>query len=392
MQRARHAEAPAGQEREALLRLWLARGVGPVLVSRLVEAFGSAADALGASRERLERVPGVGVSRADAVLSAGSLERGVLGEELERAHEIGARFVVMGEDAYPTQLAQVPSAPIVLCVRGELPAERAAGVAIVGSRRASAYGIEQAERFAMGLAGSGFVIISGGARGIDTAAHRATLRVQGFTAVVMGCGLAHAYPPENKELYDDVVNAGGCLISELPTRERVSAENFPRRNRIISGLSLGVLVVEAPASSGALITARVAIDDQRREVMAIPGRVDAKSAEGSNELIRSGSAAMVTSPVHVAELLDAPRRHLAHGTHAARYASAQPPTPSEPEAPAATNLSVSQQRLLHALDEPRTLDALVEDKGFEVGSVLADITVLEIRGLIARRGSLLERR
>jgi DNA processing protein len=253
----------------------------------------------------------------------------------------------------------------------------------------------------MALAQAGLTIVSGGARGIDTAAHRAVLRVKGRTIAVLGCGLSHCYPPDNHDLFDTIAAGHGAVVSELPLATPPNAENFPARNRIISGLSLGVLVIEAGRRSGALITARLAAEDHGREVFGIPARVDSASSAGSLDLIKSGGAAMVTHPDDVLAGLESPARHVHGGTHEARYAPIQhelnfgapSPTPTPTgQTPRDAALTPSQAAILAALDEPRSLDDLARLVMSEPGALRADVTVLEIRRRVERRGSLLARR
>ncbi|TVQ64928.1 MAG: DNA-protecting protein DprA [Phycisphaerales bacterium] len=382
-----------------MLRLTLTPGLGPVLIGRAVEAFGSADAALGASETSWKRVRGIGVEKARRIAAGVRETERAAQHELALAQRLGVAIVAKGEASYPPLLAPLEDAPTLLYVRGSLdPAQDAHAVAIVGSRACTPYGVEQSERFASMLAQCGMVIVSGGARGIDTAAHRATLRVRGRTVVVSGCGLAHCYPPENAELFDAVVEGGGAVISELPLSAAPSPDNFPARNRVISGMSLGVLVVEASKRSGALITARAAAEEHGREVMAVPGRVDSPSSEGSNELIKSGGAALVMHHADVLDQLEAPARYLHQGVHEHRYGA----TPRDGEGaviePAPVvgvgelALTERQRALLDALAEPRSVDELVRLTGAEASSLLTDATTLEMRRLIVREGGRLRRR
>jgi len=407
-------------QRDALLLLTLAKGWGPVLIRRAIAALGSPTNVLGASAAALEEhVEGVGVKRAAAMLGAVNHTRDALQRELDLAHAQGVQIVtIMDEGAYPPLLAPLDDAPPVLYFKGALtPSLDRYCVGIVGSRKASAYGVEQAERFSGFLADAGLCVVSGGARGIDTAAHRAALRAKGRTVVVAGAGLTHTYPPDNVDLFAHVADEGGAVISEFAMTVAPAVENFPRRNRIISGMSLGVLVVEAPTRSGALITARLAAEEQGREVMAIPGRIDAPGSAGCNRLIRTGGAALVASPADVLEMLEQPARHAHLGTHAARTAQLDPS-----DAPVASdnlfgrsaresndispfismydqefslielNLTQVQKQLLDALASPRTIDEVLRDTGLPPAVVQAETTILEIRRLIARDGDQLRRR
>jgi DNA processing protein len=230
----------------------------------------------------------------------------------------GVRLVVLGDTDYPPLLAAIPDPPRALWCRGDLAALGALPVAIVGSRRATSYGVAQAGAFAARLAEFGHAIVSGGARGVDAEAHRAALRAGGATVAVVGCGLgAGPYPPEHAPLYEAIVSSGGLLLSELPTAYPVRPDNFPRRNRIISGVSACVVVVEAAPTSGALITARIAVGDHNRTAFALPGPLGSARSEGCNRAIHDGEAMMALSPDEVHETLMSEGLLLAAGSRAA---------------------------------------------------------------------------
>ncbi|MAO20675.1 MAG: DNA-protecting protein DprA [Phycisphaerae bacterium] len=378
------APGSCSERGKSLLALTLVPGLGPVRIARLIESLGSVDAVLGASVSRIARVPGIGDKTATSI--ARNLHRSIEGvdRELERIAACGAYVVALGDPHYPAMLASVPAAPPVLTVRGRLDPEQdhKYTCAMVGSRNCSIYGVEQAGRFAGALGSAGVCVVSGGARGIDTAAHRGALNAGGSTIVVLGCGIAHDYPPENGTLFNETIERGGAVISELPTDTKPDAKNFPARNRIISGLSLGVLVIEAGARSGALITARHAVDDHGREVMALPGRVDSPSSAGSLELLRHG-AHLVVEPGDVLSILRQDARHLFEGTHAARTGDpAREPTKAvlpEPDG--------MPGEILRALDQPRTGDELAEQLGVDPGSLRSELTMLEIQGLVRREGS-----
>jgi DNA processing protein len=254
--------------------------------------------------------------------------------------------------------------------------------AIVGSRACSVYGIEQAERFAGALGSAGISIVSGGARGIDTAAHRGAIGAGGSTIVVLGCGLAHSYPPENRDLFDEVVTQGGAVVSELPVGTPPDAKNFPARNRIISGLSLGVLVIEAGRRSGALITARHASEDHGREVMGLPGRVDSSSSAGTLDLLRDG-AHLVTEPGDVLSILRQDAQHLFTGTHGAKTQQHVPvPCPPQTRLPEGI-----QGDIVRALESAHTADELADTLRMDPGSLRSELTMLEIQGVVRREGA-----
>ncbi len=388
----------------ALLRLTLTPGLGPILIERLLERFGGAARVLDASAKELEGVRGIGPGLS-AKLARGMRESASLvDDEIGRLESLGARVLVRGGPGYPPLLAEIPSAPPVLMVRGSIEPDDADRypVAMVGSRRCTAYGIEQSERFAGALASSGLTVVSGGARGIDTAAHRGALRAGGRTIVVLGCGLGRAYPPENEDLFERIVGEGcGAVVSELPVGTPPAAENFPARNRIISGLSLGVLVIEAGARSGALITARQALEDQGREVFALPGRVDSEASRGSLALLRSGEAAVATEPGDVIGPLESAARHHFQGTHAARFVEPlgvressmldRAPASERGRDAAGPAASPEQRRLLESLDGEMTTDELTRASGMEASAVRAELTRLELAGRVRRRGSKISR-
>lgn len=388
-------------ETRDLLRLTLTPGLGPVLIARLLAAFGSPEAVLAASPRELERVRGIGGSKSATIARGLKESAGLVTPELDLAERLGVRLVTRASDEYPALLAQLPDAPPLLYVKGRLAPALADRypVAIVGSRDCTAYGIEQAERFAGVLGGAGLTIVSGGARGIDTAAHRGALRAGGRTVAVLGCGLAECYPPENAPLFEQIASdSRGAIISELPLRTPPHADNFPARNRLISGMSLGVIVIEAGRRSGSLITARMAAEDHGREVMALPGRVDSPASRGSLELIKEGGAALVTEPGDVLALLETPARHTFGGTHAIRYADpgrtpeALFEEPAAPSSQPASPLTPVQQAILNALDEPLTWDELARATGFTPAELRAQVTVLEIQRRVERAGTRIGRR
>lgn len=387
-----------------MLRLTLVEGLGPVTIARALVAFGSPGGVLRASVRDLSRLQGVGEKKAEQIRRGLDRSDKAVRTELDLAAALGVRVVARGEDEYPPLLADVPSAPVALYCRGALdPARDVHCVGVVGSRRATHYGLEQTTRFSLSLAQSGLTIVSGGARGVDTAAHRAALRAGGGrTVAVLGCGLANCYPPENAALFDEIVAGGGAILSELPLRTGPNAENFPARNRIISGMSLGVLVIEAPAKSGALITARYAAEEQGREVLAIPGRVDSPASEGTNDLIKSGSAAMATCPKDVLDVLENAARHAHAGTHGertrafavgARTEGALLDEGTPGRGPIGVGaLSERQRAILDAIEGAASVDRLVQTTGLDASQILAEATILEVRGLIRRAGDRFERR
>lgn len=286
---------------EPLVALNLTGLVGAVLHRRLVERFGSAKAALQAPEIQLKGVQGVGDVTAKAI--ADVARSGAARKELDRCAEGGIQILAHGTPAYPAALANLADAPLVLYVKGSLQERDQLAIGVVGSRQCTPYGERQAARFATELAGLGVTVVSGLARGVDTRAHQAALKAHhGRTIAVLGSGLLQVYPPENQELAGQIA-ARGAVLSEFPLDATPEPANFPRRNRIVSGLSLGILVVEASEKSGALITADWAME-QGREVFALPGNVENPLCRGSHLLVKQG-AKLVETPMDVLEELPA---------------------------------------------------------------------------------------
>jgi DNA processing protein len=288
-------------------------------------------------------------------------------------------------------LRHIPNPPPLLFVRGTLERRDGLALAIVGSRRCSSYGREQADRLGSLVADAGMTIISGGARGIDTAAHRGALRVGGRTVAVLGCGLAVNYPPENTELYHDIARDRGAVISELPMDAPPLAEHFPRRNRIISGLSLGVLVIEASLRSGALITARLASEEHNREVMALPGRVDAATSAGCHRIIREGWAQLVTNGADVLDALGEAGQTLKGAMASVEEEGVAPggegdaAGEGECENPVIGALAPEQRAVLEAIGTEATeIDTICWRTELTMPQVQSYVTLLQLRGLVER--------
>lgn len=379
-----------------LLRLTTAPDLGPVRIAKLLAALGSPAAALDCSPELLAHIAGVSTAKAHSICQALRDSLALAHEELHHCVQHGVSLTAPGDAGYPALLAQIPAAPPLLYVKGSPSDQDRFSIAIVGSRRCTQYGLEQAERFAGVLARAGITIISGGARGIDTAAHRGALKSGGRTIAVMGCGLCHNYPPENHQLFTDIVAGRGLLISEIPMNTPPDARNFPARNRIISGLSMGVLVIEAAKDSGALITAKLAIDEHNRDVFALPGRVDSASSEGSLELLRDGAAHIVITPDDVLRILESPARRVASGQPLstsntgglfdATPAAAATTTPRPTPVPSPTAAAI-----LGHLAEPRTVDELLLLTGLTASALRTQLTLLEVQRRVVRDGQLMKR-
>ncbi|MGD9644875.1 MAG: DNA-processing protein DprA [Pirellulales bacterium] len=352
------------------VRLAMVSGIGPRLAEALLARFGTATAIFSASRDELCQVEGIG-AKLSAAIQAGRREIDAAAE-IELARRSGITLLARERSRYPRSLLEIADPPSVLYVRGELHPEDSLAIAIVGARHATQYGLQLAERFAASLARAGLTIISGLARGVDGAAHRGALAAGGRTLAVLGSGLLQIYPPEHRELAADVARSG-AVISELPLRVKPLAGTFPQRNRLISGMSLGVLVIEASLQSGALITARHA-GEQGRDVFAVPGRVDNRMSHGCHRLIRDG-AKLVETPDDVLEEL---------GPLSA-------PTPTADgrvlHHPAELKLNELERQVLDAISGGQsTIDEVVRVSGLPTPQVLAIISALEIRRLVRRLG------
>ena len=345
-------------ELEARLRLHRLPEIGPRRFKTLLEAFGSASKAISAPASAW-RALGLPLSSADARRSP-QIRDGAA-HALAWLEQPGQHLLMFDQADYPALLAELNDAPPLLFVAGDPGILEKPQLAMVGSRRASRPGTDTAAAFSRSLAAAGFVITSGLALGIDAAAHQAALDVGGQTVGVLGTGLENFYPQRNRRLADAMIASGSAVLSEFPLDAGPSAANFPRRNRIISGLSLGVLVVEASVASGSLITARLAAE-QGREVYAIPGSIHHPGARGCHQLIRDG-AVLVETIEHILEALRGWQR--------------LPPSP-EPTEPAARHPLL---RLLHAA--PHTSEALAASSGWSLPKVLASLTELEMNGRAA---------
>jgi DNA processing protein len=360
--------------RTSELRLALTPGIGPRLRRALLDHFGSAQAVMAAAPSELRAVRGIGQKLCQEILQARQTVN--VEAELSDCQQSGVDVLVESDAGYPEALRRIPDPPGLLFVRGQFVQSDGLAIAIVGTRHATQYGLAQAERLAAGLARCGYTVVSGLARGIDAAAHRGALKAGGRTIAVMGSGVLSVYPPEHEQLASEVV-ASGALISENPPRSPPLAGAFPQRNRIITGLSLGVVVVEASARSGALISARHA-KEQDRDVFAVPGRVDSRTSKGCHALIRDGAKLVETVDDILQEL-----GPLAEPTPAAGAAADGKPV----RHPAELQLNEPEKAVLAAIgDEPLTIDEVAVSCGLPVQNVLATLSVLEMRRLIRRLG------
>ncbi len=350
------------------VRLALVSGVGPRTWQQLMAAFGSPTRVLEAMPSELEAVDGIGPRVSQAIARA--RHEIDADEELALCEKHGIDVFLAGGEGYPAPLMEIPDPPGVLYCRGELLPRDALAVAIVGSRHASTYGTSQAERLAGGLARAGFTIISGLARGIDAAAHRGALLAGGRTIAVLGSGLLNLYPPEHAELALEV-SRSGALLSEAPVRMGPHRNLFPQRNRLISGLSRGVIVIEASLKSGALITARHAME-QNRDVFAVPGRVDNHLSHGCHRLIRDGVKLIESADDVLEELGPLP-------TPVAQSAEQTIHHPIE------ITLNDLERRVLQFIEpSPTLVDAIIAQSELPATQVLSTLTILEMRRLIRR--------
>jgi DNA processing protein len=332
----------------------------------LLERYADPAEVFKVPVGELTTAPGIGPKTAEAI-RAGSREDAA--RERERAREIGAAIITRGDAAYPRNLLSTFDPPGVLYVMGELVEADALALAIVGSRRASFYGRKMASKLARQAAGLGITIVSGLARGIDSAAHEGALEVEGRTIAVCGSGLATVYPPENEALFGRIGRRGcGALVSEFPVDYPVRSENFPRRNRLISGLALGVVVVEAAKRSGSLITARHAAE-QGREVFAVPGPADKATSRGCHRLIKDGAKLTEDIDDVIEEM--GPLAEKVRG-----------PRGEEVSAPRELKLNDREQALYACLgSQPVEIDDLAEAAGVPVHQAASTLMVLEVRKL-----------
>ena len=365
------------------LRLSLTRGVGPILTRRLIEQAGSAEAACEATPHLLQQIEGIGEAKARHIAASLKSSLDAARAELDKADAAGVRVVCPDDDEYPLLLKTIHDPPNLLYLKGSFEPRDLNAIAIVGSRKCSIYGREQAERFGGLLGGAGFTVISGGARGIDSAAHRGAMQhPAGRTIAVLGSGVDVVYPPENKGLFEQIAERG-AVVSEFPLGTQPLADNFPRRNRIVSGMSRGVLVIEAAdVKSGALITARLA-GEHGRDMFALPGRVDNPLSIGPHQLIRDGAifTANLDDIINgLSPLPDEVDRPIP--TRAAPEELFNAPTPI---ANVEISLSERQQKIFDAVGQDAvSADHIIEQTGLAAHEVMQELTVLSLKGLVKR--------
>ncbi len=352
-------------------------GVGPRKATQLLERFGSADNVFHALRSELESLR-LKPETIQSILKREFHDKAE--EELAKVKEIGGDILILDDGSYPFLLREIADPPITLYVKGDWQAcLDAPCIAVVGSRRCSTYGKNASEMLSRDLASKGVTIVSGFARGIDSAAHLGAISGKGRTVAVLGTGIDRVYPKENIKLFDEILANGGAVVSQFPLETPPLRENFPYRNRIISGLSLGVLIVEASERSGSLITARLAME-QNREVLAVPGNITSKNSFGTNYLIKSGAKlvqqwqdAVSELPAEIAAELLPPPVDEKNVEKEAQQKSKMP-----------SNLSIAEKRIFALLtpDEAKHFDFLLEKSELSFGDLNKAIVGLDLKDLI----------
>ena len=350
---------------EALVALNMLPKIGPVRVRRLLEAFGDPASVLGAPKDRLLRVDGIG-EETSKILTAWQ-DHADPAAEIREAAERGIGIVTQDDDGYPSPLRDCYDPPLLLYVWGKIEPRDKHAIGVVGSRRATHYGAQATKKLSFQLAQSGFTIISGLARGIDTSAHEAAIAANGRTIAVIGSGLAKLYPPENLGLAEKIAAGNGAVVSEFPLHTAPDKQTFPMRNRIVAAWSRALLVVECPAWSGSLITANLATE-YGKPVFAVPGPIDKPSSAGCNQLIRDG-ATLVADASHILD--DLGELPFARKASAAET---QAEIPELPEDEAAVFAAVST--------DESPVDRIIERSGLPAHVVTGILLKLEMRRLV----------
>jgi DNA processing protein len=349
---------------EGYVALNLVPRLGPITIKRLIEHFGTPEEIFKASKQKLTSIRGIGEETAASITARNPTQ--LAQKEILLAERMGICIIHQQDPHYPEALKEIPDAPVVLYIKGKTPPRWPRGLGIVGSRVISRYGQEVAKKIAYQTAYAGVPVISGLARGIDSYAHQGALVAQGTTWAVLGCGLAQMYPPENQALAEKIIETGGALISELPLDTPPDRQTFPMRNRIISGLSFGILVVEAGKNSGALITANAALE-QGRQVFAIPGRIDSPHSRGCHQLIKEG-AKLVEDVEDILQELE--------------YLFPRIPDP-QASRPLPENLTQEEQLVFNAIGrEEVPIDALIVATELPAHKVSATLLRLEMKKLI----------
>lgn len=351
---------------EDLLRLNMISGIGTITYRNLIAHLGSVKSILGCQKSKLETIPGIGPRIAERIVNgskAADVDR-----EIKQAERDNVKIIPFSSDQFPHNLKQIYDPPLVLYIKGDILKNDTIALAIVGARSCSYYGRTQAERFSRQLAQVGFCIVSGMARGIDTIAHKGAINGKGRTIAVLGSGIGAVYPRENKEL-SEMIASHGAVISELPMNTPPNSRNFPPRNRIISGLSLGVLVVESTLRSGSTITAKWALE-HGKEVFAVPGNIDSNYSRGTNKLIKDG-AKLVEDINDIIEELG-PLAETIHIKDNTRVNDIRGLTLN------------SQENKIFALlsSDPRGIDEIINKSGLPSSNVASILMILEVKRLV----------
>ncbi|HEV2330896.1 MAG TPA: DNA-processing protein DprA [Verrucomicrobiae bacterium] len=353
--------------REAFVALNMIEHVGPVRARLLFDHFGDAPAILAASRSQLLRVRNIGDDTAEAIAN---WEKTIdLAGELKRISDFGCHVLIQTDEQYPALLREIYDPPLVLYVKGELTSKDKGAVAIVGSRQTTHYGVETARKLAYQLAYVGVTVVSGGARGIDTAAHQGAMAAKGRTVAVLGTGINLVAPPENAELFQRIAQ-NGAVLTQFPFNRPADKQSFPIRNRIVAGMTLGTVVVEADLHSGALITSNFATD-YGRQVFAVPGRIDSPRSKGCHDLIKKG-----------AKLCEAAEDILSEFEYLFPPSN-QPPSPAKTGVLPALELQPNEQKVFDALDgEERAIDEVIRKSGLPSSAVSVALLSLEMKRLV----------
>ncbi len=348
-----------------LLGLSMVPGIGAARLRALVNHFGDAETVLEASEKELSAVEGIDRGLAKRILSNRNFNKEIQ-VQLSRLNKSEARIVTFWDKDYPENLKKIYDPPVMLFLRGSLNEGDKYSIAIVGTRNPTTYGKRVTEKFAAELADQGIVVVSGLARGVDTVAHSVTVRSGGRTIAVLGSGVDVVYPSENRKLVEQIL-VGGSVVSEYYMGSKPDAVNFPRRNRIISGITLGTILVETDRDGGAMITAGTALD-QNREVFAVPGSIFEKKSRGTSKLIKEGRAKLVEDIGDVLEEL--------------RY-KLRPLLKDQPVAQPKVQLTIFEEKIFDALtEEAEHIDALAEKCRMPIPDLLVQLLSLELKGVV----------
>ncbi|MCR5360064.1 MAG: DNA-processing protein DprA [Thermoguttaceae bacterium] len=354
------------------IHLSMVDGVGPATTRRLLDYFGSVQAIFDAPSKDLRAVEGVGPKLAGHLIHA--REEYHPDRLIALCEKENYKILIPKDIRYPSLLRTIPDPPAVLYLNGELKPEDNMALAVVGTRGMTYYGRKQTEKLTAGLVRAGFTVVSGMARGIDGTAHRAALEMGGRTIAVLGSGFLNIFPPEHKDLYC-LIAERGAVLSEFPPYQISLPGHFPQRNRVVSGMSLGVLVVESPLKSGSLVTARMALE-QDREVFAVPGPIDSAHSRGCNRLIREGA--------HLVESID----DILDDLGPLPFPASRPDEEaSAVRHPAESRLNEREKKVLSLVDpSPKSIDTIIAASGLNPGQVLAVLSVLEAQHFVVREG------